>query len=186
MRFLFILSLSLLAFGCSKENKPCPDDDNCGDGLKCIRFSEDISSCKKSCAKPKDCGEGRTCTKNGICQTIDELKCSFKCFETGKCSWGHSFGYSRCRAIKDEDCAKSYNCKKYGNCALTRKDSKCEPAKNEHCAESDLCKENGACSLGWLSHQPECKPSKDDHCAESARCKDHGMCSIYDGKCIKK
>ena len=61
MLMIFVLSV----VGCSKENKPCPESKECGEGLKCTTFTQ---ICRGTCAKDSDCGKGLTCeTKHNVC-----------------------------------------------------------------------------------------------------------------------
>ena len=174
MRFLFILSLSLLAFGCSKENKPCPDDNNCGDGLVCMKTTR---TCRKRCEKPTDCGVGLlTCSIDNVCFDPMVTQCP-KCNVRGGCIPSAE----GCMATRDEHCAKSLNCKWYGWCSVD-KDGGCIATRDEHCANSETCKEEGKCSLSPYGR--DCVPSKTEHCANSEDCELTGDCSLDRFMCI--
>ena len=139
MRFLLLLSLSLLALGCSKENKPCPKDGNCGDGLSCEKYSK---TCKKVCAKPSDCSSGKTCEpESGVCLTRAEIKCGRLCKKYGGCG----LVGGECKVIKDEHCEQSDVCKVDGRCSYDG-ESECSATKDEDCANSLACKRDGKCS----------------------------------------
>ena len=127
MRFLLLLSLSLLAFACSKEGKPCPEDGNCGENLGCDQFT---NTCQSLCVKPSDCGKLLSCEPiRGVCfsphllKKIIECRKSEGCKREGECSAVDG----RCKATKDEDCAKSFSsCKEYGHCSLNPVSGYCE------------------------------------------------------------
>jgi len=126
MRYLLLLSLSLLAFGCSKENKPCPEDGNCGDDLRCEPLTK---TCQSVCGKPSDCGKGLNCDeRNGVCfSPVDRAKVrecanSAKCFKFGACTPVNGV----CRAVTDEDCRQSQFCKLFGQCKVADGGGMCE------------------------------------------------------------
>ena len=205
MRLLFVLSLSLLAFGCSKEGKPCPADGSCGGELRCEPITK---TCQSVCGKPADCKKGLTCDeREGVCFSErvrrKEIQCrtSKGCKGSGWCSAVDG----GCKATKDEDCAESRTCKKYGNCfavdgrcnatkdedcinsthactvfgRCSAVNGKCKATKNEHCTKSDACTVGGNCS----AVDGVCKPTKNEHCTKSDACRSGGNCSAVDGVC---
>jgi len=100
MRFLLLLSLSLLALGCSKKPKPCKKDSDCSDELVCL-----LDRCfDPRLLRDRDCAESDECKTNGKCSYVGKVSSSFK--------------ISECKATKDEHCAKSENCTWKGECSL--------------------------------------------------------------------
>ena len=144
MRFLLLLSLSLLAFGCSKKGKPCPEDGNCGDGLRCDFFTK---TCQSVCGKPSDCGKGLTCDeKDSVCfSEFDRAKANV-CEKDPVCEIAGLCKYvdGTCRATEDEHCTKSDMCKDSGLCSKV--DRQCKATKDKDCEKTETCK-----LLGWCS-----------------------------------
>ena len=72
MRLWLMLLLSILALGCSKEGKPCPDDKDCGDELLCETVTQ---ICQSICGKSVDCGKGLDCDMTrGVCFSRREVR----------------------------------------------------------------------------------------------------------------
>ena len=167
MRLWLMFLFSLLAFGCSKEGKLCPDDKNCGDELLC----EPVTNvCQSICGKSADCGKGLDCDKKrGVCFSLRERRQAkrdrLKRIE---------------QARKDEACQQSEDCKHYGMCATVN--DRCTATKDADCRESEMCKIFGRCT----AVNGECTVAKDEDCRQSDSCKMFGRCTAVDGECKKR
>ena len=177
MRFLLLLSLSLLAFGCSKKGKPCPEDGNCGDGLRCEVVT---NTCQSACGKPSDCEKGLNCDEGeGVCFDTSIRKKSEDCKKRSNADLTFSFLNGECKP----NCANSKHCEYFGQCSAVN--GECIATKDEDCRKTISCKTYGWCS----AVDGVCKVAKDKDCVDIQKisnCESKGVnhCSAVDGLCV--
>jgi len=204
MRFLFLLSLSLLAFGCSKkeksnvirfsevkrvesikvESKPCAKD--CASLGRCVPLNGQCVAFENvDCEKSELCKETGACTASkGQCVKVED--CTERCKQSGACKYSPQHG--RCIAVNEEDCKKARSCVTRGSCSLSG--VYCVPTTNKHCEESGGCKEQAFCTLELANSKPwisinTCSVKKAKDCKQSDLCKYLGECKFSQGECVK-
>jgi hypothetical protein len=130
MRILLMLTLSLIALGCSKKDKPCPYNGNCGSELACEPVTK---TCQHICAKSSDCERGFRCNNSeSVCfspKAVEQKR------EIEKAKRDAEHIRRTCSGCKDN-----------GRCALVN--DFCAPATEMHCLESFDCRDHGKCSRG--------------------------------------
>lgn len=144
-------------------------------------------------SKARSCREAAACSGDGACGAGMRVR-------------GVSPFEIECRAVSEEDCARSQGCQTQGRCGLL--DGQCVAASAEDCAKSPKCTEAGWCSprdgrcVAAEAHDCRrtkacaergactpiddvCMPGSDDDCRQSELCKKTGACSEVEHRCVK-
>ena len=139
MRIWLMLTLSLIAFGCSKKGKPCPYNGNCGSELACEPVTK---TCQHICAKSSDCERGFRCDNS---ESV--------CFSPKAVEQKREIEKTKREAERTaKKCGEK--CKKDGRCTIIKSSYNgvpvefCGPTEHIHCIESDVCRREGRCTLG--------------------------------------
>ncbi|MBI5610352.1 MAG: hypothetical protein HY902_15855 [Deltaproteobacteria bacterium] len=134
-----------------------------------------------------DCAWSATCRQRGVCAwdlargcTVTDAGCaaSTACALGGTCALGkNGYGQRVCVATRDEDCAKSMSCIRFGTCHAVK--GECRAASDAECLASEGCRELGYCKLQGKS----CSNSKAG-CQASLACQEDGLCTSDGGSCV--
>jgi hypothetical protein len=102
------------------------------------------------------------------------LDCAELCARAGRCAPV----YGSCRAVSDDDCARSEACRLHGECSL--RSGYCVVGSHAECKQSERCREEGLCTVGLST----CEARLDSDCRDSEACRAEGRCRPSEGRCV--